>query len=179
MMPKCVRPQCWDFGRVKSKRTSLGTVSRPPHRCYLILHLTAAAPIRSLLVRGRGRLLGLSHPLWRFIEQYYFKQLFKGRIKTSQEHPGSSLLPKLRSQQPHSTWRMPPHVAQNCILTRAFLPGLLHQPAPGARGLFRVSSLAPLDQVPKFKQDDGMYTGLVAPWDPRISPSMTEPLCTS
>ena len=65
------------------------------------------------------------------------------------------------------------------MLTGAFLPGLLHQAAPGALELLRVSSLAPVDQVPEFKQDEGVYTGLVAPWDLRISPSMTEPLCTS
>lgn len=63
MMPECVRAQCWDVGRVESKRTSLGTVGRPPRLCHLILHLTAAAPIRSLLVRGRRWMLGLSHPL--------------------------------------------------------------------------------------------------------------------
>lgn len=63
MMPKCVGAWCWDVGRVKSKRTRLGTVGRPPHQCDLILHLTAAAPIHSLLVWGRGWMLGLSHPL--------------------------------------------------------------------------------------------------------------------
>lgn len=54
-----------------------------------------------------------------------FKQLFKGRIKVSQENPASSLPLKPRSQELHFMHTAPLCLSTELMLTKVFLPGLL------------------------------------------------------
>lgn len=125
--------------------------SRPPHRCYLILHLTAAAPIKLLACSGQGTVSWLV-PSTVVLAVLFLSSFFKGRIK-SRRAPRQQLAPQTRitaATLHRECWPM----LLRTVYWLGILPGLLHQSAPGAQGLFRVSSLAPLDQIPKFKQDE-------------------------
>lgn len=87
-----------------------------------------------------------------------FKQLFKGRIKVSREHPGSSLLSKPGSQQPHCTQRTPLGLCTELMLiSKLLLPGLLLHLLLGPWHNWEASGLAPLGRVPKVLQDHHMY----------------------